>query len=128
MNFTHKGFPHSSVGKESACNCRRPQFDYCIGNICWRRARPPTPVFLGFHCGSAGKKSTCNVGGQGLILGWEDPLEKGQTTHSLQYAGLENSMDCIVQGIAKSQTRLSDFHFTIFLVALHKLKVHDTLL
>ena len=43
--------------------------------------------------------------------GWEDPLEKGKT-YSLQYCSLENSMDCIVHGVAKSQTRLSDFHFT----------------
>ena len=42
-------------------------------------------------------------------LGWEDPLEKGKAT-SLQYSGLENSMDCIVHGVAKSRTRLSDFH------------------
>ena len=31
--------------------------------------------------------------------------------HPLQYSGLENTMDCVVHGIAKSQTRLSDFHF-----------------
>ena len=31
--------------------------------------------------------------------------------YPLQYSGLENSMDCIVQGVAKSQTQLSDFHF-----------------
>ena len=30
--------------------------------------------------------------------------------YPLQYSGLENSMDCIVHGVAKSQTRLSDFH------------------
>ena len=30
--------------------------------------------------------------------------------YPLQYSGLENSMDCIVHGITKSQTRLSDFH------------------
>ena len=41
-------------------------------------------------------------------LGWEDPLEKRKVTHS----GLENSMDCIVHGVAKSRTRPSDFHFT----------------
>jgi len=29
----------------------------------------------------------------------------------LQYSGLENSMDCIVHGVAKSRTRLSDIHF-----------------
>ena len=46
-------------------------------------------------------------------LGWEDPLEKGKDgkRYPLQYSGLENSMDCIVHGIAKSQTHLSDFHF-----------------
>ena len=42
-------------------------------------------------------------------LGWEDPLEK-EKSYPLQYSGLGNSMDCIVHGIAKSQTWLSDFH------------------
>ena len=36
-------------------------------------------------------------------LGWEDPLEKGKATHS-SILVLENSMDCIVHGVAKSQT------------------------
>ena len=35
-------------------------------------------VSYGFLCGSGGKESTCNAGD----LGWEDPLEKGQATHS----------------------------------------------
>ena len=43
-------------------------------------------------------------------LGWEDPLEKGKATHSSN-SGLENSMVCIVHGVAKGQTQLSDFHF-----------------
>ena len=30
--------------------------------------------------------------------------------YPLQYSGLENSMDCIVHGVTKSWTRLSDFH------------------
>ena len=42
-------------------------------------------------------------------LGWEDPLEKRKATHSSQYSGLENSMDCIVHGVEKSWTQLSDF-------------------
>ena len=29
--------------------------------------------------------------------------------YPVQYSGLENSMDCIVYGVAKSWTRLSDF-------------------
>ena len=40
-------------------------------------------------------------------LGWKDPLEK--KGYPLQYSGLENSMDCIVPGVTKSWTRLSDF-------------------
>ena len=42
-------------------------------------------------------------------LGWEDSPGEGKG-YPLQYSGLENSMTCIVHGIAKSQTRLSDFH------------------
>ena len=34
------------------------------------------------------------------------------TGYPLQYSSLENSMDCIVHGVAKSQTRLNDFTFT----------------
>ena len=49
--------------------CRRPQFDSWVGKICWRRYRLPTPIFLGFPCGSAGKESACNVGDLGLIPG-----------------------------------------------------------
>ena len=33
-------------------------------------------------------------------------------SYPLQFSGLENSMDCIVHGVAKSRTRLRDFHFT----------------
>ena len=35
----------------------------------WLRDRLPTPVYLGFPCGSAGKESTCNVGDLGLLPG-----------------------------------------------------------
>jgi len=31
--------------------------------------------------------------------------------YPLQNSGLENSMDCIVHGVAESWTGLSDFHF-----------------
>ena len=45
-----------------------------------------------------------------LFLGWGNPLEKGKTTHSSILACLENSMDYIAHGVAKSQTQLNDFH------------------
>ena len=44
------------------------------------------------------------------FLGWEDSPGGGNGC-PLQYSSLENSMDCIVHGVAKSLTRLSDFHF-----------------
>ena len=31
--------------------------------------------------------------------------------YPLKYFGLENSMDCIVHGVAQSWTQLSEFHF-----------------
>ena len=53
---------------------------------------------IGFH----GKESACNAGDPGSIPG---------SVYPLQYSGLENSMDCIVHGVAKSRTWLSTFHF-----------------
>jgi len=43
------------------------EFDSWVRKICWRRDRLPTPVFLGFPCGSAGKESTCNARDLGII-------------------------------------------------------------
>ena len=90
--------------------CRKPQLNSWVRKIPWRRDRLPTPVFMGFPCGSAGKQSTCNVGDLGSIprLGRSPGEWKG---YPLQYSGLENSMDFIVHGVAKSWTQLSDFHF-----------------
>ena len=44
------------------------------------------------------------------ILGRSPGEGKG---YPLQYSGLENSIDCIVHGVTKSQTRLSDFHIRL---------------
>ena len=106
------GFPHSSVGekkKKTHLQCRRPWFNSWVSKSHWRRDRLPTPVFLGFPFGSAGKQSTCDVGDLVSIpeLGRSPGEGKG---YPLQYSGLENSMDCIVHGVTKSRTWLSDFH------------------
>ena len=65
---------------------------------------------LGFPCGSDSKESTCNAGDLGSIprLGRSPGEGKG---YPLQYSGLENSMDCRVHGVIKSQTQLS-LHFS----------------
>ena len=101
--------PSNSLIAQLVMQCRRPQFDSWVRKICWKRDRLPTPVLLGFPCGSAGKESACSVGDLGSIpgLGRSPGEEKG---YPFQYSDLENSMDCIVHGIAKSWTRLSDLH------------------
>ena len=64
---------------------------------------------LGLPLCSAGKESACNVGDLGSIPGsGRSPADR--QGYPLQYSGLENSMHCIVHGVAKSWTRLSDFH------------------
>ena len=63
-----------------------------------------THIYIhGFPCGSAGKESACNAGDPGSIPGSGRSPEEG-IGYPLQYSGLENSMDCIVYGVAKSQT------------------------
>ena len=51
-------FPHSSVGKESACNAGDPSSIPCQEDVGFgrRRDRLPTPVFLDFPCVSAGNE------------------------------------------------------------------------
>ena len=85
-------------------------FDYWVGKIHWRRDRLPTPVFLGFPCGSAGKESASNAGDLGSIPGLGRSPKEGKG-YIIQYCGRENFMDCTVHGVAKSRTRLTDFHF-----------------
>ena len=90
--------------------CRRPQFNSWVRKVRWRRDRLPTSVFSGFPCGPAGKESTCSVGDLGSIPGLGRSPGEGKS-YPLQFSALENSMDCIIHGVAKSRTRLSDFQF-----------------
>ena len=78
---------------------------------------------------STGKESACNVGDPGSMPGsgrsagpgtgyprqysWASLVRSpGEGNgYPLQYSGLENSMHCVVHGVAKSWTGLSDFHF-----------------
>ena len=64
--------------------------------------------YLAISHSSVGKKSTCNAGDPSSIPGLERSPGEWKS-YPLQYSGLENSIDCIVQGVAKSRTRLSDF-------------------
>ena len=76
------GFPHSSVGKESACNVGDP------GSI------PGSERYAGEGIGYPLQYSWASLVAQPIknlpatwetwvrSLGWEDPLEKGKATHS----------------------------------------------
>ena len=87
------GFPGWSSGLKSTCKCRAHGFE--------------SPG------GSEVKASACNVGDLGSIPGSGRSPGEGNG-NPLQYSCLENPMDggawwTTVHGVAKSQTRLSDF-------------------
>ena len=88
-------------------------FDSWVRKVHWRRDRLPTLVFLGFHGDSAGKESICNAGDLASIPGLGRIPGEGNG-YPLRYSGLENSIDCMVLGVTKSQTWLSDFHLSLY--------------
>ena len=73
-------------------------------------------TFNSLYGSPAGKESTCNAGDLGSVTGLGRSPGEGNS-YPLQYSGLENSMDrgawrATVHGVTKSQTELSDFHYT----------------
>ena len=58
--------------------------------------------FIADTCGSSGKESACNTGDLGSISGLGRSPGEGKG-YPLQYSGLENSMDCIVHGVASKE-------------------------
>ena len=66
----------------------------------------------GFPGSSSGKQSAYNVGDLGSVPGLGRSPGEGND-YLLQYSGLENPIDCIVCGVAKSQTQLSNFYFLL---------------
>ena len=125
------GFPHSSTGKESACNAgdsgsipgsgRSPvqgigyPLQYSWASPVAQLVKNPPAVWeiwvrsLIPGLGSSPGSSPGSIPGLGRSAG----EGKG---YSLQYSGLENSMDT-VHGVAKSRTRLSDFHFHFWIAS-----------
>ena len=95
--------------------------NFWVWKIHWRRDKLPTPVFLGFPYGSAGKESACSVGDLDSIPMLEWSPEEGKV-YPLQDSGLENSMDCLVHGVRVGHAWVT-FTFTIH----HKLHLfHST--
>ena len=96
------GFPDSSVGKESPVMQETP-----VQFLGWEdlleKGEATHSNIPDFPCGSAGRESACNAGDLGSIPRLGRTSGEGNS-YSLQYSGLENSMDCVVCGVAKSQT------------------------
>ena len=74
-------------------------------------------LLLGFPDSSVGKEYACNERDPSLIP--ESGRSPGEGKgYSLQYCGLEKSVDDTVPGVTKSRTRLNDFHFHFMLFPL----------
>ena len=102
------GFPNSSGGKESDCNAGD------AGSIPGSGRSPGEEIGypLQYSWASLVAQLVKNLPAMWetwvLSLIWKDPLEKDKTTHSSILAW---RIPWTVYGVAKSQTRLSDFHF-----------------
>ena len=102
------GFPHSSVGKESAFNAGDP------GSIPGSGRSPGEGIGYSLQCSWASLVAQLVTNPPAVwetwvcSLGWADPLEKGKATHSSILAW---RIPWTVHGVAKSWTGLSNFHF-----------------
>ena len=129
LGFSFQNYEVRNSGQgdfEDAFHCDAHQSHHLF--IPWCRSECPSLTFVGcgsdggrklrqafrnkypgIPCGSAGKESARNAGDLGSIPGLGRSSGEGKV-YPLQDSGLKNSMDCIVHGVAKSQTQLSDFH------------------
>ena len=94
-------FPGSSAGKESACNAEDPCSIPELGRSPGERIGYPIQYSWASLVALLVKNLPAMRKTWVHSLGLEDPLEKGKA-NLLQYFGLENSMDCIVHGVAES--------------------------
>ena len=106
------GFPDSSVGKESACNAGDPSLIPGSERSAGEGIGYPFQYSWASLVAQLVKNLPAMQETWGLIPGLGRSHGEGKG-YSLQYSGLENSMDCIVHGVAESQTQLSDFHFHV---------------
>ena len=119
------GLPWRLSGKESACQCRRCEFDPWVGKILCSKKWQPTPVSLPGKSQEQRRPSGYSTWNCRRVEGNRNPL---------QYSCLENPMDggawqAIVHGVVKSQKRLSEFSFTFHFHALEKeMATHSSVL
>ena len=110
LSCSTKGFPVSSAGKESSCNAGDPDFIPGSGRSSGEGIGYPLQYSWISLVAQLVKESAHNAGDLGLIPGLGRSLGERERL-LISVFGLENSMDCVVLGVAKSQTQLSVFHY-----------------
>ena len=97
------GFPDSSVGKESSCNAGDPSLIPVSGRSTGEGIGYPLQYSWVSLVAQLIKNPLAMWETWVRSLGWEDSPGEGKG-YPLLYSCLENSMDCTVHGVAKSQT------------------------
>ena len=99
--------------KESGDQKEHSWFNSWVGKIHWQRDRLPTPVLLGFLCGSAGKDSVHNAGDLSSIPGLGRSPGEGERSSILAWR-----IPRTIQSMGSQRVRqqLSDCHFHFHLV------------
>ena len=107
-------FKLPSVGKESTRSAGDTGLIPGLGRSPGKGIGYPPPASLGFPDGSAGEESASNGRDLGSRPGLERSPGEGKG-YPLQDSGLENSMGCIVHGVAKSSgtTEQLSLHFQL---------------
>ena len=95
------GFPDSSVGKESACNAGDPGSIPGSGRSSGKGIGYPLQYSWASFVAQLRVKNP-----PAMRETWVGKIPGEGKGYPLQYSGLENSMDCIVHGVAKSWTQL----------------------
>ena len=98
-------FPGSSAGKESACKEGDPS------SILGSRRLPGEGIGYPLQYSWASLVAQLVKNLPAMWDTWVRSLDWEGKGYPLQYSGLENSMDCIVHRVTKSQIQLNDFHF-----------------
>ena len=101
------GFPDISVGKESACNVGDPSSISWLGRSAGKGIGYPLQYFWASLVAQLVKNLPA------IRDTWVGKIPWRREQLPTPYSDLENSMHCIVHGVTKSRTQLSDFHLVL---------------
>ena len=101
--------PASSVGKESACNAEDPSSIPGLGRSAGEEIGYPLQYSWASLVSQLVKNPPAMQ--EASFNPWVVKIPWRRESYPPQYSGLENSIDYIDYGVAKSQTRVNDFHF-----------------